>query len=172
VELDSVFLDVYRQVQILNLSIHLVLKEVDQVCVIGDEDRLKQLILNLVDNAIKYSPAGGTVTLSLSKENGFARIEISDTGVGIPAEDLPLIFDRFYRVDKARSRNLGGSGLGLSIAKWIATAHGGEIKVESVSGEGSTFYILLPVEIDREANAALDREIDEATPPPVFEPSP
>ncbi len=171
VELDGVFLDVYRQVQTLNLSIHLVLKEVDQVCVVGDEDRLKQLILNLVDNAIKYTPSGGTVNLSLSKENGFASIEISDTGVGIPAEDIPLIFDRFYRVDKARSRNLGGSGLGLSIAKWIATAHGGDIKVKSVPGEGSTFYILLPVEPDREANSTIDREIKQSSSPPLFEPS-
>ena len=171
VDLDSVFLDVYRQVQSIELPVNVVLKEVDQVCVLGDEDRLKQLVLILVDNAIKYTPSGGTVTLSLSKENGIAQIEVDDTGVGIPAEDLPLIFDRFYRVDKARSRNLGGSGLGLSIARWIAHAHRGDIRVKSTVGQGSSFFILLPILPNREEYQAIDRDLRQAATPPLYEPS-
>ncbi|MCI0394492.1 MAG: ATP-binding protein [Chloroflexi bacterium] len=161
VELDNLFLDVYRQVRSIEPPVELVLQEVDQVCVLGDADRLKQLILNLVDNAVKYTPAGGTVTLSLSQENGTARVVVADTGIGIPPEDLPRIFDRFYRVDKARSRAHGGSGLGLSIAKWIAQAHGGDIDVTSAIGRGSTFTITLPIYTDRQqrpgANGADNR---------------
>ncbi len=145
VELDNIFLDVYRQVKSIGQPVEVILKEVDQVCVLGDKDRLKQLILNLVDNALKYTPDGGTVTLSLFKSDGQVEIDISDTGMGIPPEDLPRIFDRFYRVDKARSRKLGGSGLGLSIAQWIARAHGGDVNVTSTVGQGSTFRITLPV---------------------------
>jgi signal transduction histidine kinase len=145
VELDNIFLDVYKQVSSIDREVSVELKEVDQVCVLGDQDRLKQLILNLVDNALKYTPPGGKVWLSLAKANGNAQISVADTGVGIPAEDLPRIFDRFYRVDKARSRNMGGSGLGLSIAYWIARAHGGDIEVSSVVGEGTEFRITLPI---------------------------
>jgi signal transduction histidine kinase len=144
-ELDNLFFEVYRQAQLLPKSVELVVTAVDQVRVYGDPDRLKQLLLNLIDNAIKYTPAAGKVYLALSKANGWATIEISDTGTGIPPEDLPHIFDRFYRVDKARTRQQGGSGLGLSIAKSIAKAHRGEIHVRSVVGEGTTFTVLLPV---------------------------
>jgi signal transduction histidine kinase len=83
--------------------------------------------------------------LSLSKTNGQAELTVEDTGIGIPVEDLPYIFDRFYRVDKARTRSQGGSGLGLSIAKWVVEAHGGSIEVESVVGKGSTFRVFLPI---------------------------
>ncbi len=145
VELDNIFLEVYRQVKSIGQPVKVILKEVDQVCVLGDKDRLKQLLLNLVDNALKYTPEGGQVTLSLFKSDGQVEIEVSDTGMGIPPEDLPRVFDRFYRVDKARSRKLGGSGLGLSIAQWIARAHGGDVKVTSKVGQGSTFRIILPV---------------------------
>jgi len=102
------------------------------------------LFLNLVDNAIKYTPEGGRVTLSWRREDGWVRVDVSDTGVGIPPEDLPHIFERFYRVDKARSRERGGTGLGLSIAQWIAHAHGGRIEVESQVGQGTTFTVWLP----------------------------
>jgi heavy metal sensor kinase len=145
VDVDTVFLDVYRQVRSIDHKIEISLEEVDQVCVMGDSDRLKQLVLNLVDNAIKYTPAGGKVMLSLSKTNGQAELTVEDTGIGIPVEDLPYIFDRFYRVDKARTRSQGGSGLGLSIAKWVVEAHGGSIEVESVVGKGSTFRVFLPI---------------------------
>jgi signal transduction histidine kinase len=145
VELDTIFLDVYRQVRSIEHDVQISLEEVDQVGVLGDSDRLKQLILNLVDNAIKYTPAGGKVMMSLSKEDGRAQLIVKDTGIGIPAVDLPHIFDRFYRVDKARTRAQGGSGLGLSIAKWIVEAHGGRIEVESKVGAGTTFRVYLPV---------------------------
>lgn len=145
VELDTLFLDVYRQVRSIDHDVQISLEEVDQVCVMGDSDRLKQLILNLVDNAIKYTPAGGKVMMSLSKADGWSELVVEDTGIGIPKEDLPHIFDRFYRVDKARTRAHGGSGLGLSIAKWIVEAHDGRIDVESEVGKGTTFRIHLPV---------------------------
>jgi two-component system sensor histidine kinase VicK len=96
-------------------------------------------------NAVKYTPEGGAVGVYCGASGGFARIRISDTGVGIPAEDIPRVFDRFYRVDKARSRESGGTGLGLSIAREIVERHGGEIKLASIYGRGSTFTITLPV---------------------------
>lgn len=145
VELDTLFLDVYRQVRSIDHDVQITVEEVDQVGVLGDSDRLKQLILNLVDNAIKYTPPGGKVMMSLSKEDGRSELVVKDTGIGIPAEDLPHIFDRFYRVDKARTRVQGGSGLGLSIAKWIVEAHNGRIEVESEVGKGTTFRVYLPV---------------------------
>ena len=145
VELDTILLDVYRQLSLLKKPVNVVLAEVDQVLVSGDADRLKQLILNLSDNAVKYTPPGGTVRLSLSKTENEAHIEISDSGIGISEEDLPYIFERFYRVDKARTRAHGGSGLGLSIAKWIVDVHGGRIHVRSQSGKGTTFHVILPL---------------------------
>ena len=107
--------------------------------------RISQLLSNLIDNAIKYTPRGGTVTFSLSSEGGRAVFRVVDTGVGISKEDVPYIFDRFYRVDKARSRDVGGAGLGLSICKGIAEAHGGTLEVESAPGRGSTFTLKLPL---------------------------
>jgi signal transduction histidine kinase len=144
VELDTLFLDVYRQVRSIDHDVQITVEEVDQVGVLGDSDRLKQLILNLVDNAIKYTPPGGKVMMSLSKVDGRSQLVVKDTGIGIPAEDLPHIYDRFYRVDKSRTRAQGGSGLGLSIAKWIVEAHKGDIEVESEVGIGTTFRVYLP----------------------------
>jgi signal transduction histidine kinase len=116
------------------------------VMVNGDRDRLKQVILNLASNAIQYTPQGGDVYLSLAKISDQARIIIRDTGPGIPAEDLPHIFDRFYRAEKSRTRSTSsGFGLGLSIAQWIVEHHGGQIKVESKEGKGTTFVIWLSV---------------------------
>ncbi|NLF65685.1 MAG: HAMP domain-containing protein [Chloroflexi bacterium] len=145
VEMDTLLLDVYRQVKALRPKVEVTLEEVDQVQVTGDSDRLKQLILNLVDNAVKYTPAGGQVFLSLHKDEGYAELTVRDTGIGIPEEDLPFIFDRFYRVDKARARAHGGSGLGLSIARWIVDVHKGTLTVDSKVGEGTTFTVRLPL---------------------------
>jgi two-component system, OmpR family, sensor kinase len=145
VELDTVLLDVYRQVMALELEVAVRLEEVDQVQVIGDADRLKQLVLNLVDNAVKYTPSGGSVFLELTKSEATAELTVRDTGIGIPEEDIPFIFDRFYRVDKARARAHGGSGLGLSIARWLVEAHGGDIEVSSRVGGGTTFTVRLPL---------------------------
>lgn len=145
VALDTLLLDVFRQLSMLDRPVDIILEEVDQVSVLGDADRLKQLILNLADNAVKYTVDGGSVRLGLSKTRHDAHIKISDTGIGIPESDLPHIFDRFYRVDKARTRAHGGSGLGLSIVKWIVDVHGGTIEVESEVGKGTTFHVTLPL---------------------------
>jgi len=112
----------------------------------GDEARLRELFMNLLDNAIKYTPAPGTVSVSFRREGQMAVVASMDTGIGIPAEDIPFIFERFYRVDKSRSRAEGGSGLGLAICRHIAEAHGGKIEVESQVGVGSTFSVWLPLQ--------------------------
>ena len=109
----------------------------------GDVYRLSQLFGNLIDNAIKYTPEGGTITLSLFRDGDWARMEVADTGVGISPEHLPHVFDRFYRVDKARTRASRGSGLGLAIVRGIAEQHGGKVTVKSDSGKGSTFTVWL-----------------------------
>jgi signal transduction histidine kinase len=105
---------------------------------------LKQLLLNLVDNACRYTPPGGRVTLALVERDGLAQLSVSDTGRGIAPDDLPRIFERFYRVDRTGSREAGGTGLGLAICQVIVEAHGGRIEVASRLGEGSTFTVLLP----------------------------
>jgi heavy metal sensor kinase len=113
--------------------------------VIGDRLKLRALLLNLVDNGIKYTPEGGEMKISLEREDSRFKLQVMDNGIGISAENQPHIFDRFFRVDKARSREAGGSGLGLSICKWIVEAHGGEISVESEIGKGSIFTVTLPL---------------------------
>ncbi|MBI5561585.1 MAG: HAMP domain-containing protein [Deltaproteobacteria bacterium] len=117
------------------------------VMVTGDGLRLGQLLYNLIDNAIKYTPGGGRVELSVEPDGAFARVTVRDTGIGISKEDLPYIFDRFYRVDKARSsgREVGGAGLGLSICKEIVDAHKGTIEAASEPGKGTAFTVRLPV---------------------------
>jgi len=107
----------------------------------GDQARLKQVIVNLTDNAIKYTPAGGRVTIAVRANEGGALLEVADTGVGISLEALPHVFERFYRADKARSRDSGGAGLGLAIVKSICSAHKAEIRVVSVEGQGSRFIV-------------------------------
>lgn len=113
------------------------------ITVYGDRDRIKQALRIFVDNAIKYTEPGGKIILRLNKENGYAVVTVKDTGIGIPEEDLPKIFDRFYRVDSARERVNGGHGLGLSIARIIILRHGGRIKVASKPGAGTRFSIYL-----------------------------
>jgi signal transduction histidine kinase len=145
VELDTLLTQVFTEMRVLahnKVNIHL--NDIDQLVVNGDRDRLKQVLLNLVSNAIQYTPQGGDIFLSLAKVGEQARIVIRDTGPGIPAEDLPHIFDRFYRAEKSRTRSKStGFGLGLSIAHWIVDHHGGQIKVESREGIGTTFAIWL-----------------------------
>lgn len=112
--------------------------------IIGDKVRLEQVIVNLIDNAIKYTNKG-TVKISATVINSMLRVDVQDTGIGIPDKDIPRIFERFYRVDKGRSRELGGTGLGLAIVKHIIQGHKGKIWVNSKAGVGTTFSILLPV---------------------------
>jgi two-component system phosphate regulon sensor histidine kinase PhoR len=107
--------------------------------ILGDRDRLEQVVVNLLDNAIKYTPSGGNVMLKAKGSGEGVLVDVVDTGIGIPEADIPRIFERFYRVDKARSRELGGTGLGLAIVKHIVQAHNGTMHVKSTPGEGSTF---------------------------------
>lgn len=115
-----------------------------------DREAFYQILSNLVDNAVKYSPQGATVRVSATEvvedDQNFVQLAVSDSGIGIPEEDLPRLFERFYRVDKARSRELGGTGLGLSIVKHLVLSHNGKVRVSSEIGKGSTFYVLLPME--------------------------
>ncbi len=117
----------------------------DQLPVLfADRTKIEQAVSNLLDNAIKFAPEGGRVSISVDEDNGLVRIDVTDSGVGIPQEHLPRIFERFYRVDKSRSRELGGTGLGLAIVKHIAQTHNGRVAVESELNKGSTFSIFLP----------------------------
>jgi signal transduction histidine kinase len=113
--------------------------------VLGDELRLRELFLNLLDNAVKYSRPGGAVDIALTIEQTHARVSVTDRGIGIAQEDQPKIFDRFYRTDGARAHTKKGTGLGLSICAWIVESHRGRIEVQSKVGEGSTFTVMLPL---------------------------
>jgi heavy metal sensor kinase len=143
VELDTIVLDVYRQARLIAANtVHVQLGHEDQAIVQGDADRLQQLLINLVTNAVKHTPSGGTVTLSLHREAEWVRVTVADNGRGIAPKDLSHIFDRFYRVQE--NGQTGGSGLGLSIAQWIAQAHNGQITVDSQLNKGSVFTLWLP----------------------------
>jgi len=128
-----------------NKGVSMRLRNGGETRVTADQDLLLQLILNLLDNAVKHTPSGGSIDVSWSKADGQAKVVVSDEGPGIPTEHLPRIFDRFYRVDKARSREGGGVGLGLSICRWIAQAHGGTIQADNAPGQGATFTVHLPI---------------------------
>jgi len=126
-------------------NITIEVRELEKPIVIyGDESKLEKVLLNLVRNAIKYTNRNGLIEIWTDKDNEGARINVKDNGIGIPEKDLPYIFERFYRVDKARSRNEGGTGLGLSIVKWAVEAHGGKVTVESELNRGSLFTVHLP----------------------------
>jgi signal transduction histidine kinase len=117
---------------------------IQEIIVRGDKTRLQQLFTNLIDNAIKFTPEGGAIHITVEKNNGSVQVKIKDNGVGIPKEEQEKIFKRFYRVDKSRSKETGGVGLGLSISEWIAQAHQGRIEVDSELNQGSTFTVFLP----------------------------
>lgn len=145
VEMATLLLDVYQQARVVSDGVVLSLGHEDQGLVLGDPDRLKEVLWILVDNALKYTPAGGRVTLSLYYNSPWVQVSVADTGPGIPLDDLPHIFERFYRVKgiKPRPGRPMGTGLGLAIAKWIVEAHGGHITVESQPGKGTTFTVWL-----------------------------
>ena len=148
VDLSQVVEEIYEQGKVLAAArdINLLLGQMEPTLIQGDAERLRRLLLNLMDNGIKYTPAGGRVTLSLQREGEWARLKVEDTGIGLSPEDQERIFERFYRSAEARSRSEGGYGLGLCIAKSIAEAHGGRIEVNSTPGLGSTFAVLLPLD--------------------------
>ncbi|HJV17756.1 MAG TPA: HAMP domain-containing sensor histidine kinase, partial [Bacillales bacterium] len=124
-----------------------VMAEISSIPMMGDKERIKQLFIIIMDNALKYTKENGTITLKASVKNSHAMIEISDTGIGISSEDLPHIFDRFYRGDKSRNRRIEGTGLGLSIANWIVQSHRGKINVKSKVGVGTTVLVSFPLKI-------------------------
>jgi len=151
VELDTLLLEVMQQMRVLTQDRQKIkLGEIDQVLVCGDQDRLKQVFVNLIGNAIQYTPQDGDVVVSIGKVGERGRVVVSDTGQGIPSEDLPYIFERFYRGEKSRTRQRNGKGygLGLSIAYWIVRNHGGHIDVDSHLGKGTSFYVWLPLAQD------------------------
>jgi heavy metal sensor kinase len=135
-------------------GVHVETRPARDVALLGDPVRLRQLVLNLLDNAVKYTPPGGHVHVTLTHGTGWARLEVADTGIGIAADDLPHVFDRFFRADKARTRAQGGTGLGLAIARWCAEVHGGRIAVQSHPGQGSVFTVTLPLAVPDEDTAS------------------
>jgi signal transduction histidine kinase len=143
VSLKEILLEERERAQTIAGERKIIADRQEDLTVRGDAQRLKQLLANLVDNAIKYTPDHGTITLSLFRDDSWARMEVTDTGIGIAPENQPHIFDRFYRVDKARSRVSGSTGLGLAIVQGIAEQHGGKITVTSQPGKGSTFTVWL-----------------------------
>lgn len=147
VRLDTVITERFEHFRrfAVDSRVELVISKNTPATIYGDGVRIGQLIYNLIDNAIKYTPVQGQVEITLTVEGAAALIKVSDTGIGIAAEDLPYIFDRFYRVDKARTREVGGAGLGLSICKEIVMAHGGSIDAASAAGSGTVFTVRLPL---------------------------
>jgi two-component system OmpR family sensor kinase len=158
VELDLLCLEVVQQAVNVRPGVRLRLGHEDQVTVHGDRDLLKQLLLNLVENGLTYTPAGGEVTLSLFRAEDLAVIEVRDTGVGIAPDDLPHIFNRFYRAESTRRRAAGGAGVGLAIVDWVATMHGGTVEVESEPGKGSVFTVHLPLAAAEASASSVSEE--------------
>jgi two-component system OmpR family sensor kinase len=144
VDLDRVVMDVLGEVHHLAARDRIRIGEFDSIVVAGDADQLKQLLLNLLENAIRYTPANGAITVALRRVGAYAEAEIRDAGIGILAEDLPRVFERFFRADRARTRNAGGTGLGLSIAQWIAWQHDGVITLASEPGRGTLATVRIP----------------------------
>jgi signal transduction histidine kinase len=148
VELDELVFEVFDQMKVLSGGRHLIkIDDIRPVMVTGDRDRLKQVLLNLGSNAIKFTNEGGKISLNLSVSGNWVEVDVIDHGPGIPKDELRYIFERFYRGDKSRTRSRTdvGFGLGLPIAYWIVRNHGGRIDVESTEGVGTTFSVWLPI---------------------------
>jgi heavy metal sensor kinase len=146
--LDDLVLEVVRELRPLAEGVGLRPQLAEQVAISGDRDRIKQALINLVANALQHSPAGGTVTVALDQDGAAAYLRVHDSGPGIATEDLPRVFERFYRADRARAQRAGGAGIGLAIVQWVAQSHGGDVSVESSLGCGATFIIRLPLPSD------------------------
>ena len=147
VQLDQLVQEIQHQALVLgkDREIETVLGTLEPTEVVGDEWRLRELFLNIVDNAVKYSQEKGTVEINLEHANGMAKISVQDNGIGISPDEQNLVFERFFRSDTARAHAQKGTGLGLAICKWIAETHQGQIQVESTPGQGSRFTIFLPL---------------------------
>lgn len=156
VELDRLVVAVVREARPIADGVALGVGALEPVVVGGNADRLQQLLLILVENALRYTPPGGRVSVTLGRQGSEAILSVRDTGIGIDPEDMPRIFDRFFRADPARARIAGGTGLGLAIAKWIAEVHNGRIEVESTPGVGSVFRVVLPVTVAMPAVASAE----------------
>ncbi|EKN66689.1 two-component sensor histidine kinase [Neobacillus bataviensis LMG 21833] len=148
IQLDDILHQVVKDFKVLAIpkNIHLTV-EIHPIKMAGDKERLKQLLVIILDNALKYTQENGSISVISSKKNSRAIIEIIDTGIGISNTDLPYIFDRYYRGDKSRTRHLEGTGLGLSIAKWITQSHSGKIRIQSKEGKGTHVIISLPLKL-------------------------
>ena len=167
--------DVFETAVILgeHSGLQVTMPTIDDAVILGDRLRLRQLFLNLVTNAIKYTSRGGSVELTLKRKDGEVQFAVRDTGIGIAAADLPYIFDRFWRADRARSRlsERGGFGLGLAISQWIAQAHGGTLTVQSRLHRGSTFTVSLPIATDVRVHAPVEEPARPASPPELAAPA-
>ncbi|MDP2661135.1 MAG: ATP-binding protein [Dehalococcoidia bacterium] len=147
VALQEVTQEVWERAKALDGECHeILLAQSDPATVLGDRDRLAQMLWNLVENALRYTPEGGQITLSLRNHQQVAELSVADTGMGISADHVPRIFERFYRIDRARSHSRGSTGLGLAIVKQVAEAHGGQVRVRSEPGKGSVFSVALPIQ--------------------------
>ncbi len=147
IRLSALLADVCDDVMLIAETKHidLVTNISPNISITGDRIRLHQALLNVIENAVKYTPDGGGVRIELDVAEGRARVVVADSGIGIPHDQLPFIYDRFFRVDKARSQNILGTGLGLSIVKWIVDAHDGTIDAMSTEGKGTTIIVTFPV---------------------------
>jgi signal transduction histidine kinase len=145
VELDEVVLEAVAEMRAVSHGERLAVDAAEPVAVSGDSSRLKQLVLILLDNALRYTPDDGAIRVRLARAGGDGVLEVADNGMGIPEDALPHIFERFYRADPARGRDPGGSGLGLAIARWIVEQHEGQIAAESTEGQGTVITVRLPL---------------------------
>jgi two-component system, OmpR family, sensor kinase len=145
VDLDEIALAAVQEARHIAQGRRIEIEKLDPIKMTGDPDRLKELLLILLDNAVKYSPDHGLITLRMLRDGACAQVAVNDHGIGIKPDDLPHVFERFYRADPARSADPGGSGLGLAIARWIAERHGGRIAIDSQPGEGTHATISLPI---------------------------
>lgn len=144
VALDELVLEVVRELRPLASGITMRPDLHEQVAVLGDRDRLKQALLNLVANAIQHTPAGGSICVALAQDAGMAHLSVQDSGAGIATEDIGHVFERFFQADRARAQRAGGAGLGLAIVQWVTEAHGGHVSVESEQGQGACFTLHVP----------------------------
>jgi two-component system phosphate regulon sensor histidine kinase PhoR len=147
IQLDSLVAETVSHMELFaqDKKVGLVLDCNEPVIITGDMERLRELLFNLIENAVQYTPAGGRIAVSLVREEKNALIIVADTGIGIPEEDLPKIYDRFYRSNEAHAMNPKGGGLGLPICLWIVTSHNGQIDAESKLGKGTKFTVRFPL---------------------------